>query len=113
MIFNFKNAAQAAALSLVLVTTAVIPANAQGRGHGGGGQGRGHQGGMSGVTVFGQRDATPGVPTSSRGRGRYTNQGTPRGRLIRSITTRTHDDQRNPDPGTPRRRRVRRHHSRH
>ncbi|HEX8128253.1 MAG TPA: hypothetical protein VF527_04065 [Pyrinomonadaceae bacterium] len=57
-------------------------------------------------------DSTPGVPTSARGRGRNTSPGTRRGRYIRSIT-RTNTNMRNPNPGTPRRRRVRRGHSNH
>ena len=105
---RLMSAAKAVALFLVFVTAAAIPADAgQGKG-----QGKGRGRGNGGVPIIERQDSTPGVPTSSRGRGRYTNRRTPRGRFIRTIIN-TNINRSNPDPGTPRRRRVRRGHSRH
>ena len=108
MTFSFLNTAKVVVFSFVFVTAAVIAADAsQGKGHG-----RGHGRGNSGVTIVDQRDPTPGIPTNPRGRGRNTNPGTPRGRFIRSSSViSTNDNQSN--LSTPRKRRVRRVHSRH
>src|SRR5215207_4841741 len=76
------------------------------------GQGRG-KGREKGREVTARVAATPGTPTSSRGRGRNTSPGTRRGRYVRTVgNSNTNTNQRNPEPGTPRRRRVRRGYTR-
>jgi hypothetical protein len=92
------NVAKAIALSAAFSTALSIPVDA------GQGRGRGHQK-HDGVTVL-ERDSTPGVPTSPRGRGRNLTPRVPRGRIIRTVTSTT-TNHRNLNPGTPRRRRVR------
>ncbi len=87
-------------LMLVLSTVIVIPVDAGQR------KVKGHQSSDRVTTAV--RDPTPGVPTSPRGRGRYTNPGTRRGRYVRAGTIDTITSRRNSSPGTPRKRRVRR-----
>ncbi|OLE51148.1 MAG: hypothetical protein AUG51_24215 [Acidobacteria bacterium 13_1_20CM_3_53_8] len=102
-----------AATALLLLSLLVCAPIAFGQGHGGGhGRGGGHGGGRP--SIVGLPNATPGIPESPRGRGRYSDPGIPRGRIYRSrIFRHTHHDNRNPFPGIPRRRRVRRHHHNH
>jgi len=73
------------------------------------GKGRDKRGEVTAAWV----DSTPGTPASSRGRGRNTSPGTRRGRYVRAVgNSNTNTNQRNPEPGTPRRRRVRRGYTR-
>ena len=54
-------------------------------------------------------DSTAGTPTNPNGRGRNTTPGTRRGRYVRTVgNSNSNTNQHNPEPGTPRRRRVRR-----
>jgi hypothetical protein len=50
------------------------------------GQGKGKGLGKGRNRIEIARDSTPGIPTSSRGRGRNYNPGTPRGRYIRTTS---------------------------
>ncbi len=95
-----RNVAGVFALLLALSTVLVVPVDAAQ------GKAKGQQRGDTITT--GVRDPTPGAPTSSRGRGRYTNPRTRRGRYMRTGTVNTITSRRNSSPGTPRRRRVRR-----
>ncbi len=100
MFAQWPNSIKAFTLMLAFSTFLVIPVDA------GQGKAKGHQSRDRMTTAV--RDPSPGVPTSSRGRGRYTNPGTRRGRYLRTGTINTITSRRNPSPGTPRRRRVRR-----
>ena len=93
------------AVTLMLTCSAMLAVQVEA----GQGRGRGREK-RDGVTAV-LTDRTPGTPTSPRGRGRHTDPGTSRGRFVRSVGT-TKTNQRNPAPGTPRRRRVRRGHAR-
>lgn len=95
---RFFTAVKISALLLVFAIAGTIPAEA--------GQGNGRGRGRGRNTTIVVHDPTPGIPNNSRGRGRNTNVGTRRGRFIRTART-IHINQRNPFPGTPRRRRVR------
>jgi hypothetical protein len=97
---------KAIVLSLICTVALSIPAYA------GQGNGKGRGNGRTKITI--ERDSTPGIPTSSRGRGRNYNPGTPRGRYTRStsvirtrnrtfITPRKVKRGRNLNPGTARR----------
>jgi len=105
MISLKRSVAGVFALLLALSTVLVAPADA------GQGKAKGHQNRDRITTAV--RDPTPGVPTSPRGRGRYTNPGTRRGRYERNGTIDTITSRRNSSPGTPRRRRVRRGYRQH
>lgn len=106
-IFGGKSVATVLLLLSMLIGAPV--AFGQGHGHG---RGNGH--GMGRPDVVGLPNATPGIPESPRGRGRNFPRVTPRGPIDRSgIFRRAHHDNRNPFPGVPRRRRVRRHHHNH
>lgn len=109
-IFSGKGAATA----LLLLSSLCSPC-AYGQGHGrGAGHGHGNGAGGGRPDLVGLERATPGIPTSPRGRGRNYNPGTPRGPINRSgFFRRTHHNNRNLLPGTPRRRRVRRHYHSH
>jgi hypothetical protein len=100
---KIMRAVQAVALLLACSTMLAVQVDA------GQGRGKGRRK-RDGVTVA-LTDRTPGTPTSPRGRGRNTDPGTSRGRFVRSVGT-TKTNRRNPAPGTPRRRRVRRGHAR-
>ncbi len=95
-----RNVAGVFALLLALSTVLVVPVDAAQ------GKAKGQQRGDTLTTVV--RDPSPGVPTSSRGRGRYTNAGTRRGGYVRTGTIETITSRRNSSPDTPRKRRVRR-----
>ena len=94
-------------LAIVLLTCLMmlveLPVSA-GQGHG---RGRGH--GRGGVVIV---NRTPGIPTSSRGRGRNWTPRTPRRRYVRTVV-RHRRNRRNLMHVTPRRRRVRRGHIMH
>ncbi len=100
MFAQWPNSIKAFTLIFAFTTVLVVPVDA------GQGKAKSHQGRDRVTTVV--RDPTPGVPTSSRGRGRYTNPGTRRGRYVRTGTIDTITSRRNSSRGTPRRRRVRR-----
>lgn len=100
MFAQWPNSIKAFTLMLAFSTFLVIPVDA------GQGKAKGHHRGDTITTVV--RVPSPGVPGSSRGRGRYTNPGTRRGRYVRTGTINTITSRRNSSPGTPRRRRVRR-----
>lgn len=96
---------KAMVLALCCMVALSIPAYGQGKG-----KGRGN--GRNKINIV--RDSTPGIPTSSLGRGRNYNPGTPRGRYIRPtsiirtrngniVTPRKVKRGRNLYPGTPRR----------
>ena len=73
------------------------------------GQGRGKGREKGGAVTAAGVDSTPGTPASPRGRGRNTSPGTRRGRYFRAVgNSNSNTNQRNPAPGTPRRRRMRR-----
>ncbi|HEY0319730.1 MAG TPA: hypothetical protein VGC66_02045 [Pyrinomonadaceae bacterium] len=81
---NISNFMKAAVLSLACAVALSIPAYA------GQGNGKGRGNGRNKINI--ERTVTPGIPTSSRGRGRNYTPGIPRGRYIRPdsiIRTRT------------------------
>jgi hypothetical protein len=86
-----------------LMVLVELPASA-GQRHG---RGRGH--GRGGVVIV---RGTPGIPASSRGRGRNWTPRTPRRRYVRTVI-RHRRNRRNLMHVTPRRRRVRRGHIMH
>jgi hypothetical protein len=97
---------KAIVLSLVCAVALSIPA------YGGQGNGKGQGKGRNRISI--ERDSTPGIPTSSRGRGRNYNPGIRRGRYIRTtsivstrnrtfVTPRRVRRGRNITPGTARR----------